>query len=99
MHLAYVPAVSLEAVHIAPTWAPGAAANVTVKARLYNPVKFSGNAKVTVEIADAGGKTIARTEKALAAWDGEAEIASFSVDVAGALVARASAISTRAASR
>ena len=29
VHLAYVPAVSLEAVHIAPTWAPGAAATVT----------------------------------------------------------------------
>ncbi|MGB7265359.1 MAG: glycoside hydrolase family 2 TIM barrel-domain containing protein, partial [Terracidiphilus sp.] len=79
VHLAYVPAVSLEAVHVAPNWAPGAAATVTVKARLYNPVKFTGNATVTVEISDSGGKPIAHMEKTLAGWDGEAEIASCSV--------------------
>ncbi len=32
-----------------------------------------------MEIADAGGKTIAHIEKTLAAWDGEAEIASSSI--------------------
>ncbi len=79
VHLAYVPAVSLEAVHIAPTWAPGAEATATVKARIYNPVRFSGNAVVTVEIADDNGKPIAHVEKTLAAWDGEAEIARCSV--------------------
>jgi beta-galactosidase len=79
VHLAYVPGVSLEQVHIAPAWTPGSAATVSVRARLYNPVKLTGSAKVTVEIADAGGRTIARTEKALAAWSDEAEIASFSI--------------------
>jgi len=79
VHLAYVPAVSLEAVHIAPTWVPGSAATVSVRARLYNPVKFSGDAKMTVQIMDATGKTISRTEKSLAAWDDEAEIASCSI--------------------
>jgi beta-galactosidase len=79
VHLAYVPAVSLEAVHIAPSVIPGSAAIVKVKARLYNPVNFSGSAALTVEIADPVGKTIAHFEKALTAWDGEAEIASTSV--------------------
>jgi len=76
VHLVYVPGVSLEAVHIAPSWSPGQVATVAVKARLYNPVKFSGAASVVVEISDAGGRTIARVEKSIAAWDGEAEIAS-----------------------
>jgi beta-galactosidase len=80
VHLAYVPGVSLEQVHIAPSWHPGSAATVSVKARLYNPVKFAGNANVTVEIADASGKKILRTAKELAPWSDEVEIASCRID-------------------
>jgi beta-galactosidase len=76
VHLAYVPGVSLESVHILPIWATGAEAKVFVKARLYNPQKYSGNAKILVETSDAGGNPIARSEKTLAAWDGETEISS-----------------------
>jgi beta-galactosidase len=79
VHLAYVPAVSLEAVHIAPSFLPGSPATVKVKARLYNPVKFSGSATLTVEIADPSGKAIVHLEKSLAAWDAEAEIVSTSI--------------------
>ncbi|SPE18822.1 Beta-galactosidase [Candidatus Sulfotelmatomonas gaucii] len=79
VHLAYVPAVSLEAVHIAPAWVPGGAATVVVKARLYNPVKFSHDCTVAVEITDPSGTAIAHIEKSLAPWDGEAEIASVPV--------------------
>jgi beta-galactosidase len=68
VHLAYVPAVSLEAVHVAPAIASGSAsANVKVTARLYNPAKLAGEANVAVEISDAAGKIIARAQKTLAA--------------------------------
>ncbi len=77
VHLAYVPAVSLQAVHVAPTFVPGSDATVKVKARLYNPVKFSGDVKVLVEVADANGQTVSRTEKTISSWSDEAEIASF----------------------
>ncbi len=80
VHLAYVPGVSLESVHILPTWTPGADAKVSVKARLYNPQKYSGNAKILVEISDAGGRAVAHVEKTLAAWDGEMEIVSCAVE-------------------
>jgi beta-galactosidase len=80
VHVAYVPAVSLEAVHIAPTFVPGFAATVKVKARLYNPANFSGTAKVQVEITDSGGQDIFRTEKTITAWNGETEIAAFSLE-------------------
>jgi len=83
VHLAYVPAVSLEAVHIAPSVTRGAItsfeATVKVKARLYNPMRFSGSAALTVEIADPGGKNIAHFEKSLTAWDEETEIATTSI--------------------
>jgi beta-galactosidase len=79
VHLAYVPAVSLEAVHIAPAFVSGSAATVKVKARLYNPIKFSGDTKVLVEIVDRAGHTVSQTEKTIASWNDEAEIASFSI--------------------
>jgi beta-galactosidase len=82
VHLAYVPGVSLEAVHIAPTVKPGSPASVKVTARLYNPQRFAGDATVSVEIADAAGKLVAQTEKSLAAWSDEAEIAAFTIDSA-----------------
>jgi beta-galactosidase len=79
VHLAYVPAVSLEAVHIAPSVAPGSPANVKVTARLYNPQKFAGQSTISVEIFDASGKSIVRAEKTLAAWTDETELASFTI--------------------
>jgi beta-galactosidase len=80
VHLAYVPGVSLEAVHIAPGYEPGSPANVRVAARLYNPQQFNGEARVTVEIADAAGKSIARGEKTIAAWSEEKEIGLFPIE-------------------
>jgi len=79
VHLAYVPSVSLESVHIAPAFTPDSSANVKVSARLYNPQKFSGDSTIAVEIFDASGKSLARAEKTLAAWADEAELASFTI--------------------
>jgi beta-galactosidase len=79
VHLAYVPSVSLEAVHIAPAFEPRSAAAVKVSARLYNPVKFSGPVSVAIQISDFAGVTIAHAEKMLPAWDSESEVASFNI--------------------
>ncbi len=79
VHLAYVPGVSLEAVHIAPTVTPGSPASVKVTARLYNPQKYAGDAAVAIEIVDAQGKQIARIENSLAAWSDEKQLASFTI--------------------
>jgi beta-galactosidase len=80
VHLVNVPAVSLEAVHIAPKYTAGAAdAEVKVRARLYNPQNFAGKVTVGVEAADAEGRSVFRAEKTLAVWSGEAEIVFFSI--------------------
>ena len=79
VHLAYVPGVSLEAVHIAPAFAPGSPANVKITARLYNPRKYAGDVTVVVEIVDAGGKIISRAEKTRVVWNDETEISSCSI--------------------
>jgi beta-galactosidase len=80
VHLVYVPAVSLQAVHVAPAWTPGAAsAAVKVRARLYNPAKFTGSVTIDVQVRDGDGKSVFRAEKTLATWDGEAEVAGFEI--------------------
>jgi beta-galactosidase len=79
VHLAYVPAVSLEAVHISSSFAPDSPATVRVTARLYNPRGYSGAITIAVEITDASRNAIAHTEKTLAVWNDAAEIASFSI--------------------
>ncbi|MGH9600480.1 MAG: glycoside hydrolase family 2 TIM barrel-domain containing protein, partial [Terracidiphilus sp.] len=79
VHLVYVPAVSIEAVHIAPAFVPGSAASVKVKARIYNPQKFSGSATIAVQVNGPGSETVFQSEKSLPAWAGEVEIASFAI--------------------
>jgi beta-galactosidase len=79
VHLLHAPAVSLEAIHIAPTFAPGGPAHVSVKARLYNPKQLSDNALLNISVTDAADSTIHQSTKTLAAWTGETEIASFEI--------------------
>jgi len=57
----YVPAVSLEAVHIyVEPGKPGEAAAVTVRARLYSPAGDASGASLAVEVLDPEGRSIAR---------------------------------------
>ena len=80
VHLVYVPAVSLEMVHIAPMFTPGAPATVKVRVRIYNPAKYAGGATLAIAVADAGGQSVFRAEKTLTVSTGEVEIASFPID-------------------
>ncbi len=79
VHLIYAPAVSLEQVHIVPTFAPGAKASVSVRARLYNPSQFSGKVKVTAQVTGPDGSIVHQSEKSLSPWKEMAEIASFNI--------------------
>jgi beta-galactosidase len=80
VHRVYVPAVSLETVHIAHTFAPGSPAAVEVKARLYNPSQFIGPATLSIQVSDSDGKTIHQSTKSIGAWKGEMEVASFTIE-------------------
>jgi beta-galactosidase len=79
VHLVYAPAVSLEAVHVAPTFAPGSPATARVTARLHNPTQFSGDVAVSLQVTGPDGKPVHQSEKSIAAWKGEGEIVSFSI--------------------
>lgn len=79
VHLVYAPAISLDAVHISPAFVPGSPATVSVKARLYNPARSSGNVAIAVKVTGPDGNLVHQSEKSLAAWTGEAEILSIGI--------------------
>jgi beta-galactosidase len=71
--LVYVPAISLERVHVEPT---ADHASVKVRARLYNPGALTDEVEVSVEIRDPDGKVIQTSSQKLPPWIGEKEISS-----------------------
>jgi beta-galactosidase len=88
VNLVYLPALALDAIHILPTvrlsalsgsGTPSASAQVTVRARLYNPGQASVSSTVFVEVLDPSGKSIHTSRRTLAAWGGMIEIAAFAV--------------------
>ena len=79
VHLLYAPAVSLEMVHIAPAFVPGEPAHVSIRARIYNPTRLSGNATLRIGVQDSSGRVTHQSTKTLALWTGETEIAAFEI--------------------
>ncbi len=73
--LVYLPAIALDTVHVLPTIAADGSAQIAVKGRLYNPAWQSAPCTVTIEIADAAGRSIYSGTKTLPSWDGFAELA------------------------
>ena len=53
VNLIYVPAISLERVHVAPELLANGKAKVTVKARLYNPSRLKDEVEIEVNVTDS----------------------------------------------
>src|SRR5262249_13897872 len=68
LNLVYVPAVSLERVHITPTVQPGRPASISVKARLYNPAVQTGNLQISIRILDTKGSVVHSAFQKLSPW-------------------------------
>ena len=80
VHLDYVPAISLERMHVESSVGPDQPATAKVVARLYNPGSLTDEADVTVEVRDPSGAVVFSAAKKLAPWAGMAPIAEFKVD-------------------
>lgn len=81
VNLVYVPAVSLERVHISVDTADGAKAIVRVKARLYNPEGHADAVNLHVAVTDPNGAAVAEIKlSGLAPWQGEKTIAEFEIN-------------------
>lgn len=79
--LVYVPAVSLERVHVEPTLGADSKASVKVRGQLYNPTALKDDTEITIEVRDATGKTIHTATQKLAPWSGAKELATIEIAV------------------
>ena len=77
--LIYVPALSLERVHVEPTPGADGKANVKIRGRLYNPASLKDESALTVEIRDAQGTPVQTSTRKFEPWAGEKEIAAFEI--------------------
>ena len=65
VNLVYLPAISLDTVHVLPTMAEDGSATVTVKVRFYDPTSKGLACSLTVEVLDPAGKTVHTASKTL----------------------------------
>jgi beta-galactosidase len=80
VNLVYVPAVSLETVHIkANLAAPNSPAEVEIVASLYNPTNSSSPITLAIEVLDAKGTSVHTAKKSLSSWTGTKSLASFAI--------------------
>ncbi|MDQ0889932.1 beta-galactosidase [Paenibacillus sp. V4I9] len=91
LNLVYVPAMSLEKVHIetdtlalqkSMVSGSGSISSCTVKVRaaLYNPKSLSENLQLTIQLTDPTGKVIAVSNVSSMPWEGDKELTVFELD-------------------
>jgi len=79
VNLIYVPAISLERVHIASKVEGSSAAEVSLRARLYDPGHRAEEIQLSLRISDPQGKVIHSGSQKLPVWKGERELGAFTV--------------------
>jgi beta-galactosidase len=81
VNLMHIPAIALETIHVLPILLGDGSAQVSVKARLYNPSDQRSLCTVTVQTADASGRRIHQSSQTLSTstWTGFTELAEFRV--------------------
>ncbi len=77
--LAYVPAISLQRVHIEPVLSDSGTATVKVRSRLFNPSDLADQAELMLEVTDPSGKTVHSASQKLSPWTGDREINAFEI--------------------
>lgn len=78
--LVYVPAISLERVHVEASTKDGAKAQVSLRARLLNSQALTDSVEVSFEVRDTMNKVVHQGSQKLAPWAGEKEVGVFSID-------------------
>ena len=80
VNLVYVPAVSLEGVHIVCDVQSKGSAKASVRARLYNPTNDNNAVEISIRVTDPAGNVVHTSKRQLRPWIGEQEVASFTAD-------------------
>ncbi len=80
LNLVYVPAISLERIHVLSTIDNQGKASVSIRARLYNPGGLNDQIQLIVQVLDPSGKGVASVSKNLSPGSGEQELASVTIN-------------------
>jgi len=78
--LLYLPAISLDAIHILPTLDAVGSAKVAVNGRLYNPRNEDADCTVRIDVWSPDGASIYSKSMNLRVWDGFAQLDEFRVE-------------------
>jgi len=79
VHLKYVPAISLQRVHVEPTLATDGKGTVKIRARFYNPTQLSDKVEIAITVREPGGKVVHSSAQANVAAKDVVEVAAFEV--------------------
>jgi beta-galactosidase len=80
LSLVYVPALSLQRIHIDSKLGSRSRAVVAVRGRLYNPMLLGGTLQIRTRVLDPKGTIIYSSEVSSVVWTGDQKIASFEVN-------------------
>jgi beta-galactosidase len=74
LNLVYLPTVSVERVLATPVLKDDGSAEVSIRARLYNPAPVADSIKVSIRVFDPAGETVHTATGGPGTWNGEREI-------------------------
>jgi beta-galactosidase len=80
VNLVYVPAISIERVHVVPELLPNGKARVTVRARLYNPSEIKDTVEVSVDVVDVNNRVVHSKTSKINPWTGTLDLTTFVID-------------------
>lgn len=80
LRLIYVPAVSIELVHVRSEVAKGQPVRCSLEARLHNPSSIQEKVSLEIRVTDPTGAKVYLTRQTKAPWKDKQELASFAVD-------------------
>ena len=80
VNLNYVPAISLERVHVIPELLANGKAKAVVIAKLYNPSSLKDEVELHVKIVDPGDRVIHSSSRKLPLWTDAQALSTFSID-------------------
>jgi beta-galactosidase len=79
INLTYVPAVSIERVHITPVLKENGSAEIVLNARLYNPTTVADTVRIAIRVLEPRGATTHTFTLQLSPWSDERELTRFAI--------------------
>jgi beta-galactosidase len=81
VNLVYVPAISLERVHIETNLTPRGKATAAIRARLYNPGDFKDEVQLSFQVLDPTEKVVHTSSRNFKPWSDTLEVSSFPIEM------------------